>query len=288
MAGPFFMLSAALLFTGMNVLVKLLGPQYTVWHITFIRYVGGMVVLLMLLRHEKNPFNGQNIPLLMLRGCTGSIAFFAWIMAMRQLPLSTAIVIFYTFPAFAAIFSFLLYKERLGILEMGCIGLVVLGVSVLFDFNLAGGLTGQILAVVAGGFAGFTVTLIQSLRKNNGPVVIYLYFCAMGSLITLPQFIMAPIIPANFAEWAIAAGIIGSSVTAQLLMNQGFFYCRGFEGAVFMSSEVVFAAIIGIFFLDDPVSWRFWTGSFLIMGSGFALNRVKAGMASIKIQQQRL
>ncbi len=279
-AGPVFMLSAALLFTFMNVLVKLLPAEYTVWHITFIRCAGGMLILLMMLGPRGNPFKGDRIPLLMIRGCTGSIAFFAWITAMRQLPLSTAVVIFYAFPAFAAVFAFLIYKERIGLLEAGCIGLVIIGVSILFDFHLAGGLMGQFLAVVAGAFAGLTVTLVRSLRQNNGPEVIYLYFCLMGGLVTTPKFIMDPIVPATVVEWAITMGIVVSSVVGQILMNQGFYYCRGFEGAVFMSSEVVFAAIVGIFFFSDPVSWRFWAGSLLVMGSVVALNRIKSNNTS--------
>ncbi|MCP4118610.1 MAG: DMT family transporter [Desulfobacteraceae bacterium] len=278
-AGPLFMLSTALLFTLMNVLVKLLPPDYTVWHITFIRCAGGMIVMVPMLLPKGNPFKGDRIPLLMIRGCTGSIAYFAWIMAMRQLPLSTAIVIFYAFPAFAAIFAFLIYKERIGLFEAGCIGLVIIGVSVLFDFHLAGGLAGQCLAVVAGAFAGITVTLVRSLRQNNGPVVIYLYFCLMGGLATTPKFIMDPIVPSSVAEWAICIGIVLSSVIGQIMMNQGFFYCKGFEGAVFMSSEVVFAAVIGILFFCDPVSWRFWAGSILIMGSVAALNYFKSNNA---------
>jgi len=62
-------------------------------------------------------------------------------------------------------------------------------------------------------------------------------------------------------------------------MNQGFFFCKGFEGAADMSSETVFTAIVGILFLNDPVSWRFLVGGTLIVGSGFVLNwigRMKA------------
>ena len=44
---------------------------------------------------------------------------------------------------------------------------------------------------------------------------------------------------------ALIAGIILSSLSAQLLMNHGFLYCRGWEGGVFMSSEVLFTAVIG-------------------------------------------
>jgi drug/metabolite transporter (DMT)-like permease len=71
-------------------------------------------------------------------------------------------------------------------------------------------------------------------------------------------------------------GIILSSLTAQLLMNHGFLYCRGWEGGVFMSSEVVFTAIVGITFLGDPAGWRFWLGGLLILGSVTLLNRLRA------------
>jgi drug/metabolite transporter (DMT)-like permease len=196
--------------------------------------------------------------------------------AIRLLPVSTALVIFYSFPVFSALFSFLLYGERIGRLEILCTAVVLVGVGVLFDFQLAGGLLGQAVALTGGVFAGLTVTLIRSLRVHNGPVIIYLYFCTMGSLVTLPKFFQHPVLPVTSMEWVMVVGIILSSLTAQLLMNQGFFYCRGWEGGVFMSSEVVFTAVVGIVFLGDPATWRFWIGGIMILSSGVLLNRLRA------------
>ncbi len=275
-AGPLFMLSAALLFTLLNLLVKLLSPEFTIWHIGFFRFFGGIVVLLAIFGRHTNPYKGHNIRLLIIRGCTGSVAFISIITAIRLLPVSTALVIFYSCPAFAAIFSFLIYGERIGKLEIACITVVVIGIGVLFDFQLAGGLFGQTMALVGGAFAGLTVTLIRTLREKNGPVIIYLYFCTMGALVTFPKFVINPILPSTPVEWVMILGIVFASVAAQLLMNQGFFYCSGWEGGVFMSSEVIFTAIVGIAFLGDPASWRFWTGGLMIFGSVVALNRLKS------------
>ena len=275
-AGPLFMLSAALLFTLLNLLVKLLSPEFTIWHIGFFRFFGGIVVLLAIFGRHTNPYKGHNIRLLIIRGCTGSVAFISIITAIRLLPVSTALVIFYSFPAFAAIFSFMIYGERIGKLEIACVAVVVIGIGVLFDFQLAGGLFGQTMALVGGVFAGLTVTLIRTLREKNGPVIIYIYFCTMGALVTFPKFVMNPILPSTPVEWVMILGIVFASVAAQLLMNQGFFYCSGWEGGVFMSSEVIFTAIVGIAFLGDPASWHFWTGGLMIFGSVVALNRLKA------------
>lgn len=281
-AGPLFMISAALLFTAMNLVVKLLNPEFLVWHIGFFRFFGGMMIIFLIFGKKANPTKGINIKLLVIRGCVGSVSFVSLVTAIRFLPVSTALVMFYSYPAFAAVAAYFIYGERIGRSEIVCIAVVILGIAVLFDMNLSGSTIGQIMAVVGSAFAGLAVTLIRSLRRNNGPVVIYLYFCIMGTLVTTPMFIAHPVFPSSAMEWVMVLGIVLTSLSAQLLMNQGFFYCRGWEGGVFMSSEVIFTAIIGIVFLGDPASWRFWTGGALILGSAVALNRINSEKVRIK------
>lgn len=278
-AGPILMILAALLFTMMSVLVKLMPQGYTVWHLGFVRFFGGMTALVISAGFpgksaRRNPFDGHNIPLLILRGCVGSIAFFCVVTSLRILPVSTACVLFYAYPVFAALFGFIIYKETINIRQMGCVALLIAGICVLFDFNFTGDTYGQIMAIIGALFAGVTVTLIRSLRAKNSPAVIYLYFCTMGTLLTLPAFIMNPLNPASLMEWAMILGIVCTSLGAQLTMNQGFFFCKGWEGAVYMSSETVFTAIVGIMFLNDPATWRFFAGALLIVGSGLALSRL--------------
>jgi len=277
LAGPLFMLSSALLFTALNLIVKMMRPEYSVRHIGFFRFMGGVLVLLALFGRKSNPYRGNNTRLLIISGCVGSVAFISLVTAIRMLPVSTALVIFYTFPVFSAVASFFIFGERLGRPEIACMLAVVVGVGVLLEFQLSENFTGQLVALLGGLFAGITVTLIRALREKNGPVIIYLYFCSMGSLITLPMFIADPILPQTAMEWVMILGIVFSSLSAQLLMNQGFFYCRGWEGGVFMSSEVIFTAVVGIVFLGDPASWRFWVGGCLVVGAVVALNRLKAG-----------
>jgi len=275
-AGPLFMLSAALLFTLVNTLVKLLGPEYTVWSIGFYRFLGGAVMIIAVFGRHQNPYKGHNIRLLITRGCAGCCAFICIVTAIRMLPVSTALIIFYSFPAFSAIFSFIIYKEHIGIREIACIATVLIGIGILFDFQLAGAGLGQVIALAGAAFGGLTVTLIRTLREKNGPVTIYLYFCTMGILVTGPMFARHPILPSTPVEWGMILGLIFASLMGQLLMNQGFFYCRGWEGGVFMSSEAIFTAAVGILFMGDPVAWRFWTGGLMILISVIALNRLKS------------
>ena len=147
-----------------------------------------------------------------------------------------------------------------------------IGVAVLMGFKFGGNVYGYIMGLLSGVFAGITVNLIKQLREKDGPVAIYFYFCLLGALITIPVYIADPIIPASGIEWMMAGGIAATSILAQLLMNQGYRYCKSWEGGLFLTSEMVFTATLGIVFLGEIVSWRFWFGGILILSSTVLLN----------------
>ena len=274
--GALLMLAAAFLFAVLDGLIKLLGPPFRVWDIAFYRFACGLLILLPILGWKGNPFSGQNRRLLVARGITGCCAFLSLVAAIRLIPISTALVLFFSFPAFAAFFSPLMFKETITREEVLFLIAALAGVAILFDFNLHTALLGQSLAVLGGAFAGLTVSIIKKLRETHGPVVIYLYFCLLGSIISLPPFLANPQIPSLPLEWLMLGGIVFSALAAQLLMNQGFRYCKSWEGGLFLRAEVVFTSSLGILVLGEPVTWRLWLGGAMVLGSSVALNRGNA------------
>jgi drug/metabolite transporter (DMT)-like permease len=104
LAGPLFMLLSACIFTAMNVLLKQAMADFRIWDIGFYRFFGGLVLLTAIFGRRGNHFRSSNTKLLIVRGCTGSVAFICFILSVRLLPVSTALMLLYSFPAFAAIF----------------------------------------------------------------------------------------------------------------------------------------------------------------------------------------
>ncbi len=274
--GPLLMLCSAFFFAVLDTLIKILGPSFRVWDIAFYRFFFGMVILLCLFGWYQNPFKGHNVPLLVIRGVTGSIAFFLMITAIRQIPLSTAMILFYSFPAFSALFSFLLFKEDINRVEGLFVLAAISGVLILFDIKLEGSLLGQTTGMLSAVFAGFTVSLIKKLRQSNGSVVIYFYFCLIGAVLTFPPYLAEPQIPATLSDGLILGGIVCIALSAQLLMNHGFQYCKSWEGGILLTVEVIFTTAIGFFLFSEQLSGRFWLGGLMIVGSSIALNRYKA------------
>lgn len=270
--GPLLMLLSAFLFAVLDSLIKVLGPPFRVWDIAIYRFVFGMTILLTLFGWRGNPFRGTDPRLLVIRGIIGCLSFLTLVKAIQLIPISAALVLFYSYPAFAAFFSAFLFKESISKIEAACVAGALLGVAVLLDFSIDSHFVGQVMAVLSAAFAGLAVCVIKKLRETNGPIVIYLYFCLLGTIICLPPYLIDPHIPKTHYQWAIVIGIIFSSLFAQLIMNQGFQYCRSWEGGLFLSGEVLFTSFFGFVFLGEIANWRFWAGGGLILVSIVALN----------------
>jgi len=275
-AGALFMLLAACFFTAMNLLLKQSMAHFGVWDIGFYRFSGGFAILFALFGRHGNPLRSADWKLLLVRGCSGSIAFIFFIFSVRRLPVSTALVLLYAYPAFAALFSAWLYREKVRRPAWLCMTAVLAGIVLLVDpaggVDLLGAGAGILSAVIA----GLTIAIIRRLKQTNGSVIIYLYFCLIGSMVTAPAFLYSPVVPATPGEAMTCGGIVLFSVLGHLTMNHGFGYCLSWEGGLYLTSEVFLTSLAGILLLGDPVGWRFFTGGALVVGSAAALQAEQA------------
>jgi drug/metabolite transporter (DMT)-like permease len=276
LAGPLFMLLSACWFTVMNLLLKQATADFGVWDIGFYRFCGGLIILGAVFGRNANPFRSGNRKLLLIRGCTGSVAFILFIFSVQRLPVSTALMLLYAYPAFAALFSLCLFKEKASAIAWLCMAGVLSGVAILVD--PAGGvdLFGAGAAVFSAVVAGLTIAIIRRLKQTHGSVIIYLFFCLIGSMVTAPAFLYSPAVPINFPQAMTCGGIALFSALGHLTMNHGFGYCRSWEGGLYLASEVVFTSLAGIALFGDPVGWRFFIGGALILGSAVAIQADRA------------
>jgi drug/metabolite transporter (DMT)-like permease len=271
-AGPLLMLSASLLFAVMDCSIKVLGSSFRVWDLAFYRFGCSLVILLLCVGWGHNPFSSPNRKLLILRGVFGAAAFLVLVRAFQLIPISTAMVIFYSFPAFAALFGALLFREKIT-RDLLWVFVTLFGIGIFFDTSLEGGILGQAISLLGAVFAGVAVAIIRKARQTNGSVIIYLYFCTAGAALTFLPFASAPRVPASANDWIMIGMVVGTSLIAQLLMNEGFHYCGSFQGSLLLTSEVFFVALWGFFFLNDPVTWHTWLGGGMILASIIALTR---------------
>jgi drug/metabolite transporter (DMT)-like permease len=262
-----------------DICIKFISPSIGSVPIAFFRFVLGGLILLPLLARGQESLRGSSTRYLLLRGFTGTLAFFCLVKSIAMIPLSNAMVLFYTFPLFATLFSFFILKESLARMEVTLIGVGLIGVFVLINPSSHSLGMGHVYGLLAGAFAGLTVVLIRRVRRTNGPLIIYFYFCVVGGAVSFPLFIANFTLP-SFELFALLIVLAVLLLTAQLFMNQGFKFCKASEGSVILMSEVVFTGVAGVLLFHDSPGLSFFIGACLIVGCGVGLNLINKKPAS--------
>ncbi len=270
--GPLLILASACNLAVLDILMKLLGPSFRVWDIAFYRFFFGILILMAIFGRRKDVFMSFNPKLITITSIINALGFLALATSIRLINISTAMVLFFSFPAFAALFSVIFFRERISKKNLLYILVALCGIMILFEVTLGGNFLGHAMGLLAGLIIGLTLVLIRKLRERDGAVVIYFYYCLAGCIMSFPFFIAAPHIPGNGIDALIIVGIVLTSIVAMLLLNTGLRYCKSWESGLILTNELVFTALFGIFFLGDPVTWRFLLGAILILGSVIALN----------------
>lgn len=266
------MLLSALIFGLSDAFMKSLSASFPATQIGFIRFALGGLILWPILRSKKIPLKGQCTWILLLRGLGGTLSFFCLVKSFALIPLSTAIVLFYTFPVFVALFSALLFRVTIGRGELLLIGAGMTGIYILADPEVQPIHLGYLLGILGSSLAGLATVMVHKARQQNGPFIIYFYFCLMGTLISFPFFggFRWPDTQQGLLFMALAV----IALVAQVLMNQGFKYCQATEGSLILMSEAIFASLAGILMFKEPITLRFLAGAMFIIGSGLGLNLV--------------
>lgn len=275
LAGAACMVGSAFFFALVGVGVKMAGAEVGVWQISFYRALVGIVLMLAVALVFKAPIVGPNLKLLSLRGLSGTVGFLSMVVALRQIPLAEVMVLFYMFPAFAALFSPWLNDERLAPGDWLFLGLAFAGTVVILFHG--GGIhlrLGHFCALTTAVLAGLNTSLVRRLSSRHSPYAIYFFFCLAAVVVSIWPLALGsePLLPTGKGMLYLA-GIGVVATFGQVLMNQGFFHLPAAEGGVVLMSQVVIAAAWGVLMFGEPLSWRLVVGGCLIMLGGAFLNR---------------
>jgi len=265
------MLLSAIIFSFTDIFIKYLSSSFSPTQIAFVRFFLGCFILWPLLSSKGISLRGNQTRILILRGFFGTLSFFFLLKSIAVIPLSNAIVLHYTFPLFAALFSFLFFeialeKGEIILILIGLIGIYVLTNPDFHSFN-----NGYLFGFLSGCFGGLAMVLAHKARQTNSPFIIYFYFCLIGGMITSPLMIQNFKVP-NVQHGILLVFVAFMLLIGQVVMNYGLKFCKASEGSLILMSEVVFTGIAGFIIFKDPVTWNFLTGAFLIVGSGVGLN----------------
>ena len=268
--GILFIIGAALCFAGMNLFVNMAGDLPLMQKV-FFRNALTSVVVFIILCFQKPRFRIANkgcIPWLVLRSALGLLGVVLNFYAIDNIgSISDASILNKLSPFFAILFSVLLLREKPKIPELVFVLIAFAGavcvVNPRFDMTVLPALAG----VGSGACAGFAYTCVRVLgvKGERGMMTVF-FFSAFSTLVALPFFIAfyEPMTPFQWFS-LIMAGV--SATGGQFCITAAYRFAPAKEIAVFDYSQVLFAAVLGFFFLDQVPDVLSIVGYVVIIGA---------------------
>lgn len=265
--GILFIILAGFFFSMMTFLVRIAGDLPTMQKVFFRNAVAAVVSFVMLSRTpEKFHIKKTSWPSLLMRSTCGCLGMICNFYSIDKLGLADANILNKLSPFFAIIFSVFVLKEIASKVEWLCVAIAFVGaifvVKPSFQMTSVYGLVG----VLGGLGAGIAYTYVRKLGKmgERGPVIV-MFFSFYTTIFTLPFFILN-FKPMSAKQWVIMlmAGVMATG--GQLSITKAYTKAPAKEISVFDYTQIVFAAMLGMFFLSEIPDVYSIVGYIIIIG----------------------
>lgn len=265
-----YMLFAAVLIPLLNASAKYLTRDYPVIEITWARYAGHFVYMIIAFapRRGLRLFQASRPILQLVRSTLLCVSTLIFITALRYVPLPTATAISFTAPFIVTALAPALLGEAVGVRRWVAVMAGFLGALVVVRPGVAGANEAALLVLGSALFSALYQILTRKLAAHDPAETSITYIALAGFVLTT--------IPLPFV-WIAPASLLDTALFIGLGIFGGFghyFMVRAFELAPapvvspFSYSHLIGAAVLSyVVFGQLPDVWT-WLGALVIVGSG--------------------
>lgn len=255
--GIVFLLISALAFAVMSLFVNLSG-DLPVFQKAFFRNVVAIFLSVGILAgsEEKFKIKKGSLPGLLLRATFGTIGILGNFYAISHINIADALILNKLSPFFAIIASIFVLKEVADRKQWACVIVAFLGALFVIkpfggSLTASGNTFPAIIGLIGGVCAGIAYTFLRKLRLNGERGSIIVAFFSIFSCLILIPFVIFTYEPMSIKQliFLIFAGI--SASVGQYTITAAYASCPAKEISVYDYSSVIFAAVLGMIFLNQ-------------------------------------
>ena len=266
--GIFFIISAGFFFALMTLFIRISGDLPTMQKTFFRNAVAAIVAVAMLakskegLRIKKGSYGD-----LFWRSICGTLGMVCNFYAVDHMGLADANILNKLSPFFAILMSIMILKENANIVEWISVAVAFIGAVFVVKPAMNMQFVVAMIGVLGGLGAGMAYTFVRKLDKKGerGPVIV-MFFSLFSCAFTLP-FFLVQYQPMTGRQWLylILAGVCAAG--GQLSITKAYTKAPAKEISVFDYTQVLFAALLGFFFLGQIPDVLSVIGYVIIIGS---------------------
>lgn len=279
------MLGAALSFSIVVAMSKLLGAYYDTPQQVFFRNLTGVVFVAGSLIKQPARHQGGRPFLLISRGIIGTLALYLLFYSIHTLGMARAVTYQYTYPLWMALFTFLLYKERPSKREIAAIWIGIIGVWLIFRPDMEMPFSDHLLGLGNALLTTFAYLAIKELSHFYDSRYIVLSFMLSGILLPILSLIAGLFWvweefgfllgkfswPANLYHWFLFAVLGLSALVGQMLMTNAFAVGKVNQVAPIGYANILFSTLLGILLGESLPDFPIISGIILIILGGILI-----------------
>ncbi len=269
--GGLHMMSAALSFTLMTMLIRYTATDIHPFQIAFVRALVNLLILLPYAIHNSEEVLGvQGHKIYLLRGFIGFTFLMSYFSGAAMIPVGNSQALIFTSPLFAAVLAVLLLGERIrsrrviSLIAGFCGALIILRPGIA-EFSLGAGL------VLIGALANATSNVIVKHKtRTDHPNTVVFFLVLYVTPLTLVPALFVWVWPTP-EQWLLLFGVGIFATLNQMFLSRAFASADATAVLPFDFVRLPFAALIGfLVFAEFPDIWV-WTGGVVIFAASIYL-----------------
>ncbi|MBN7820174.1 DMT family transporter [Bowmanella sp. Y26] len=263
--GALSLILAEALFAGVGALVKHLSDSLNQSQLVFFRNLFALVFLLpWLCKVGPQGLKTEHFGLHLLRSTSGLLGMYCFFYVLANLPLAQAMMALLVAPFIVPIIAYFWLKERISQKSLMAIGLGFIGCAFVLRPESGGWNIFVLLALCCATFVAFTKCTIRKLSDSEPSGRIVFYFTGLATLVSFfPLLANWQPMPNAAWPWLLLMGLMAA--IGQLLMTKAFQLASPVRIGLLTYSSVLFAAFLGYWFWQEPVSAGLLAGTLLII-----------------------
>lgn len=266
--GILYMICSAFCFAVMNLMIRLAGDVPTLQKCFFRNLFALMIAGGSLLRtHTPLRIGKGNLKYLLARSAAGAAGMICHFYAVDHLALSDASILNKLSPFFAIVFSYFLLKEKASTAEWLSVAVAFCGALLVVKPAMSLTVLPALIGVTGGMGAGLAYTNVRKLgMRGENSMMIVAFFSAFTTLALLPSLVIR-YAPMSAYQWAMLTLTGIAAAGGQIFITKAYSCAPAKDVSVYDYSNVIFAALLGFFFLRQRPDLLSIAGYIIVIGT---------------------
>lgn len=271
--GAFYVLLSALFFvlssvygkivtntTGMSGIITSLG-----------RFLIGTVAMFIYMIYEKKNFKPVNFKPIFSRALFNGLTVLLYSIGFQYTTVTNVNMLQMTYPIFIILLTPYFTKEKIKPSTYIYLTIIMASTFIVVNPKFNSVNIGDVLSLLSAITSAVSIMNLTAARRTDEGYMIVFYVMLLGAIFTLP-FSYKDLI--CFESKGLLPLLLSSlfGFLGQVFITIGYKYVDSATGALVSTSRIVFATLIGVLFLGEPINSRIITGGMLIIISLIGLS----------------